>query len=137
MSFSQFILEQGVELELRADLKEVIALVDSEVSTFVHDGYGYTISSLKGVLGDQMTLLVKPWDLASATPLTPAVGLIEIAKLQDERVGFRIPPRDHWADDEAKAFDEDGRFFTSFVCQMINALQNRGLTELPGHLPVH
>ena len=35
-----------------------------------------------------------------------------------------------------KAFDEEGRFFTSFVSQLLNALSSEGLVKLPGQLPV-
>ena len=135
MSLGHLLLEEGIELELKVEMKEVIALLDSEVPNFAHDGYGYRITSMKGVLGSQWRLLVKPWDLASSTPLTPAVGLIEIDALGGG-TSLRIPPRAQWGDEESWAFDEGGALFASFVFQLLNAFQNRGFIDLPGQLPL-
>ena len=137
MSLGYFLLEEGVDIELKADMKEIIALLDSELPNFFYNGYGYRISSLKGVLGSQWRLLVKPRDRASDAELTPTVGLIEMDKLEGGGVSFSMPPRDQWGDDEARAFDEEGRFFGSFVFQLLNAFQSRGFIDLPGQLPIH
>ena len=136
MSFARFLLEEGVELDLKVDMRHVIALLDSEVPNFSYNGYGYRISPTKGVLGSQWRLLVKPMDRDSDAELNPAVGFIEIDQLEDGHVSFRIPPRHQWGDDEARAFDEEGDVFASFIFQILNTFQGRGLIDLPGQLPV-
>ena len=136
MSLGHLLLEEGVEMELKADMSEVISLLDSEVPSFSYDGYGYRVTSLKGVLGSQWRLIVKPWDRASDAELSPMVGFIEVDKLEAGGVGFRIPPRDQWGDDEASAFDEEGKLFASFVFQILNTFQRHGFIDLPGQLPI-
>ena len=136
MSLSHLLLEEGVETEIRADMNEVIALLDNVVPNFSYDSYGYRISSSKGVLGSQWRLLVKPWDRDKAIELSPTVGFIEVDKLESGAINFRIPPREVWGDDEARAFDGDGKLFASFVFQLLNTFQSRGLIDLPGQLPI-
>ena len=136
MSLGHLLLEEGMELELKADIKDVIALIDSEVPNFSYGGYGYRTSSLRAVLGSQWKLLIKPWDRATATELSPTVALIEVDKLESGSVSVRIPPRDRWGDDEAVGFDGEGNIFASFIFQLLNAFQRRGLVDLPGQLPI-
>ena len=76
------------------------------------------------------------WDGATSTELTPAVGLIELAKLEGSKVSFKIPPRHRWGDDDASPFDEDGWFFASFVFQLLNAFQTWKLVDLGTQLPI-
>ena len=135
MSFGRFVLEEGVEMELKAEMKDVIAFLDSEVPKFDCDGHGYRISSLKGVVGSEWRLLVKTQDMANSAEPAPSVGLIEMDKLDDGRVSFRIPSRDFSNDGEAISFDESGKYFTSFVFQLLEAFRSRGFIELPGQLP--
>ena len=136
MSLGRLLLEQGMEIELQTDIRKVISFLDDEVPNFSYDGDGYRINSSRGVLGSQWTLLVKTWHLASETELNPTVGLMEVNKLERGGISFKIPPRVQWGDEEDVAFDEDGSFFFSFVCQLLNALQSRGLVDLPGKLPI-
>ncbi len=136
MSLGRLMLEDGVELELSTDVKSIFSLLDAEVPRFSCEGYGYRIGSLRGVLGSQLKLLIKPWERATATELTPCVVVLEVESLKGGGVKIRIPPREHWGDEEALKFDEDGKLFSSFVFQLLNSLQSRGLVSLPGQLPV-
>ena len=136
MSLGRLLLEEGLDIELKADIREVIELLDGEIPKFVCDGYGYRISSSMGVASSKWRLMVKPWDLASSTELEPAVGFIEVDKMEGGSVDFRIPPRDQWCDAEARAFDEDGKLFSSFIFQLLTAFQVRGFVDFPGRLPV-
>ena len=136
MSLGHLLLEEGVEIELKSEMKDIIAFLDNEVPNFSCDGYGFRISSLRGVAGSQWKIIVKPWDIANATELSPTVGLIEVNKLEGDSISFKIPPRDQWGDDKAAAFDEEGNLFASFIFQLLNAFQGRGLIDLPGQLPV-
>lgn len=136
MSFGDFLLEEGVEMELKAGLREVMAVLDSDIPDFVYNGYGYEVSSMKGVLGSRMQILVKPWDKHNGVELAPTVGYIEICTVEGGGVNFRIPPRDEWGDEDATEFDGDGKCFSSFIFQLLNAFQGKGLLQLPGQLPV-
>ena len=136
MSFGNVLLEEGVEVELKTGLQEVMAILDQEVPDFTHNGYGYQVSSMKGVVGSRMQILIKPWDRDSGVELAPAVGYIDVYAVEGGSVNFRIPPRDEWGDEEAVAFDEDGKFFSSFISQILNAFQDKGLLRLPGQIPV-
>ena len=136
MSLGHFLLDQGMEVELKAEIGEVISLLDSEVPKFECDGYGYRISSAKGVMGSQWRLLVEPtMEDGNAAPPLPAVGLIEIFSLGDGGTSLRIPPRDRLSGGEPATFDQDGRIFSSFIFQLLNMLQSEGFVDLPGRLP--
>ncbi len=134
--FGYFLLEEGVEMELKVSMREIVSILDEEVPSFTYDSYIYRISAAKGVLGSQLKLLVKPWNSANAAEVAPAVGFIEVNKTENGKISFKIPPRDQWGDDETRAFDEEGKFFSSFIFQLLNAFQSRGLIDLPGQLPV-
>ena len=136
MSLGQLILEDGLELEIKADMKTVIELLDTEVPSFSYDDYGYRIRSLRSVMGSEWRLAVKPWDIATATELAPTVGLIEMDKLEGGLISFRVPPRNLSCDDGASTLDDDGKLLSSFVFQLLNLFQSRGLIDLPGQLPV-
>ncbi len=136
MSFGHFLLEQGVEVELQADLKEVIDALDDEVPRFAHGAYTFRISPMGGVVGSKWRLWVSPWYPGNATETVPPVALIEVDKLVGGGVSFRMPNRDGWANAETKSFDEEGEFFSSFAFQILNAFQGRGLIDLAGQFPV-
>ena len=48
---------------------------------------------------------------------------------------LRVPPRSEEEPSEASEFDQDGRFFGSFVSQVLNTCQRHELIQLPGDLP--
>ena len=87
-------------------------------------------------MDSEWKLLVRPRDLSSTSLFGPSVGLIEIERLENGGISFKIPPRDEWANSKTKAFDEEGTFYASFIFQVLNALQSKGFVELPGPLPV-
>ncbi len=140
MAIGNFLINSGIELELRADMDKLRSFLDNEVPNFACDGYGYQIRFWKGDMNSEWKLLVKPRDMSSTTSSTtllgPSVGLIEIEKLGDDSISLKIPPRDQWANSKTKAFDEEGTFYASFIFQLLNALQSKGFVELPGPLPV-
>ena len=136
MSLDHLLMEEGVELELAAEMKELIQLLDSEVPGFTCEGYGYSISSMKGTLGSSWSLMVKPSDRTTGVTLAHAVVLIEIEALGSGYVSFRMPPRTEWGDDESTALDPDGKLFASFVFHVLNAFQRRSLVDFPGSIPI-
>ena len=136
MFFGHFLLEEGVELELKADPEAVINLLDGEVPNFTFDGCAYHINSIKGIQGSHWKFLVKAWDVGSTTELASTVGLIEMDTSGTGATTVKIPARNKLADILNGDIDEEGQIFSSFVFQLLNAFQGRGLIELPGKLPV-
>ena len=136
MAIGNFLINSGIELELNADMDGLRSFLDTEVPNFVCDGYGYQIRFWKGDMDSEWKLLVRPRDLSSTSLFGPSVGLIEIERLENGGISFKIPPRDEWANSKTKAFDEEGTFYASFIFQVLNALQSKGFVELPGPLPV-
>ena len=136
MTLGRLLLEQGLEVELKAGMKDIIAFLDEEVPSFSHDGYGFRMSPLRGVVGSEWKIMINRWDLTNNADLGPPVGLLEVDEMDGGGISFRMPPRELWADGQATGFDEEGGFFASFVFQLLNAFQGRGLINLPGQLPV-
>lgn len=136
MSLGRLLLEQGLEVELKADMKDVIAFLDEEVPGFSHDGYGFRMRPLRGVIGSEWKIMINLWDLTNNEELGPPVGLLEVDELDGPGISFKMPPREQWQDGQTTGFDEEGDFFASFVFQLLNAFQGRGLINLPGQLPV-
>lgn len=130
--FGSFLLDQGVEMELGADLNEVVAMLDKEVPNFATDGYGFQLSVVKGVLGSEWRLLVKPVEMGSGVTMESPVGIVTISKEEDGSTLLKIPPRAEWEDDP---FDEGGRLFTSFILHVVRAFQRLEWIDLPGPLP--
>ena len=136
MSSGHFLVEQGVELEVKASMEEVITLLDSEVPSFSCGGCGFRINTIKGVAGSEWRLLVERYDPSRPTRPGAVVGIIEIDGLEEGVISLRIPPRELWEEVEPTAFHEDGKFFVSFISQVVNAFHSHGFIQLPGQLPV-
>ena len=140
-SFIMSMLEEGVEVEVQSDLTAIISMLDREVPYFSCNGYGYRVTSGKGILGKRWELMIKSVHYANGDTTPFSIGRVELEKLDDSFVRFRIPPR---CDQESTALreplpvnehDPDGRIFGSFVSQTLNTLQRYKLIELPGVLP--
>ena len=136
MSFAQFLLEEGVEMEIQSELREVLVALDSDVPTFSYSGCGFQVRPLGGVIGSKWKLQVQALERRRGALPSPSVGFIEMDKLAGGGTRLRVPPWDEWADADSKAFDKEGDFFASFIFQLLNAFQGRGLIELAGRLPV-
>ena len=135
-SFIMSMLEEGVEVEVPSDLTAIISILDREVPYFSSNGYCFSVTSGKGTLGKRWELMIKSVNLANGDTTPFPVGRVELEKLDDNLVNFRIPPR---LDEESPGVNEndpDGRIFGSFVSQSLNMLQRYELIQLPGLLPV-
>ena len=134
-SFAMVLLEEGVDVEFPADLELVIEILDQEIPWFSCDGYGYCLSSAKGILGDRWEVLIKLADPVTREKLPSTVGRIVLEKLDTGMVRLGVPPRSEEEPDESTEFDKNGRFFGSFVSQVLNTCQRYDLIKLPGVLP--
>ena len=131
--FGAFLLDQGVEMELDADLNDVLAALDREVPTFSCDSYGFQLNVTKGVLGSQWRFLVNPVDKEEGKAIDAPVGFVIVTRREDGTTSFQIPPRSEWG--SSQAFDADGRLFTSFILRILETFQRLGWIDLPGPLP--
>ena len=132
MSLGHSLLESGVEMELRAEMQDVIALLDSEVPRFSHEGYGYRITSVKGVLDTQCTLLMKPWDRQANTQINQGIGLLEMNRLDEERLSCRLS---RWTEEDVAPLEDEEAMFASLVFQLVHVFQSNGLMDPPGPTP--
>jgi hypothetical protein len=136
VSFSQFLLQEGVDLEVRSKLDEVITFLDGEVPKFQFNGYGYRLTPQKGFLRSQWNLVVRTWELAGSAELAPALAFLEVGELESGSTRLKVLPGAQKENNGAAAFDQDGKLFGGFAFQLLNALQRRGLIDLPGELPI-
>ena len=134
-SFAMVLLEEGVDVEFPADLEKVIGILDQEIPWFSCDGYGYCLSSAKGTIGDRWEVLIKLANPVTRETLPFTVGRILVERTDSGMMRLRVPPRSEEDLSEASEFDRDGRFFGSFVCQVLNTCQRHELIQLPGVLP--
>ena len=137
-SFSMILLEEGVDVDFPADLNKVIGILDQEIPWFSCDGYGYCLTSAKGIIGNRWEVLVKLADQVTRQPLPSVVGRILLERTDSGMVRLRVPPRseDELSEStESTALDQDGRLFCSFVSQLLNTCQRHDLIQLPGVLP--
>ena len=134
-SFAMELLAEGVDVEFPADLEMVIGMLDQEIPWFSCDGYGYCLSSAKGTIGDRWEVLIKLANPVTRETLPSTVGRILLERTDSGMMRLRVPPRSEEELPEASEFDQDGRFFGSFVSQVLNTCQRHELIQLPGALP--
>jgi len=134
-SFTQVLLEGGVEVELPGKLSDVITILDEDVPQFNYQGYGYRLSPAKGSIGNRWDLIVRAVNPARSDLSFSPVLRLEVESAEDGMVLFRVPPLSEQQSQEADDFDSDRRLFGSFVFQVLNSFQRRNLIELPGPLP--
>ena len=134
-SFAMVMLEDGVEVELPADLTGVIAILDKEVPYFSCEGLGFSVTAGKATLGKRWDLMVNSVDYANRALAPAPLGRVELEKMDGEFVQLRFPARTEQEIPEARESDPDGKYFGSFIFQTLNALQRHKLIELPGVLP--
>ena len=140
MSFGQFLLEEGIEVEVEGKLEEVLTIVDTEVPNFSYNRYRYAIDFAKASVGfaqdPNWKFLVKPYDSEEERLIDAPICVVEVDGSGPNGCVIKIPSRHEWSDETGVQFDQDGEYFTSFIFQFLNTLQNARLITLPGHLPV-
>jgi len=135
--FTAFLLEQGIETQLPISLNETLGLLEETVPTFSHDGHGYLLAAVsRGQLGTRWELAVKVTHPATGQPISDEpVGFVHAINSGAYATDFVIPPRTPEGGIDLVHFDAEGAFFGAFIFQMINALTERNLMELPGSMP--
>lgn len=143
MSFAEFLLEDGIDLELELSLEDLIAFLDRSVSGFDYGGHGYRLEPVNGVIGTNWNLAVMPVDPAGlngagANGADPAVAFIQVGEGENEGTGLKVLSREMWEeiDPPSTATEEEMRLFSHFAFQLLNALSAEGLIRLPAPLPI-
>lgn len=135
-SFSMVLLEEGVEMELPTSLSNALGLLEQAVPTFNCEQYGYQVGSVnRAKLGSNWSLWVKLVDLQTSQVLDDPVGCVDLEKIDEGKVNFRVPPRAEQDFPGMAKFDWNGQYYGSFIYQMLNTLHERELIKLPGLLP--
>lgn len=135
-SFSMVLLEEGVEMELPTSLSDALGIMDQVVPTFNCEQYGYQVGSVnRARLGTSWSLWVRLVDLQTNQVFEEPVGCVDLEKIDDGKVNFRVPPRAEQDFPGMSKFDWDGQYYGSFIYQMLNTLHERELIKLPGLLP--
>ena len=135
--FTSFLLEQGIETELPIGLNDALGLLEEVVPSFTHHGRGYLLAAVsRGQLGSRWELAVKVTYPATNEPIDDQpVGFVHVARVSRDTTDLVIPPRTPEGGIDFGHFDSEGEFFGAFIFQMINALVDRHLMELPGAMP--
>ena len=135
--FTAFLLEQGIEVELPIGLNDALGLLEDIVPTFSHAGHSYLLAAVsRGQLGSRWELAVKVTDPATIQPINnQAVGSVQVSRVTPDATDLVIPPRTPDGGIDFGHFDSEGEYFGAFIFQMINALVDRNLMELPGAMP--
>ena len=135
-SFSMVLLEEGVEMEIPASMSEALGLLDEVVPTFSCLDYGYRLGVVtRAQLKSNWAFRVQLMDAPSQQLIDDPVGCIELAKVDDYTVNLKVPPRSEQDFPGIVKYDGDGRYYGSFIFQLLNNLYDRSLIELPGALP--
>ena len=135
-SFSMVLLEEGVEMELPTSLSDALGLLGEVVPSFRCYQYGYQLGNVnRARLGSSWSLWVKLVDRNTNKVFEEPVGCVDLEKINDEKVNFKVPPRAEQDFPGMGKFDADGRLYGSFIYQMLNTLHERELIKLPGLLP--
>jgi hypothetical protein len=135
-SFGMVLLEEGVEMELPTSLSDALGLLDQVVPTFSCQQYSYQLGTVnRAKLGTSWGLWVKLVDSQTNQVFDEPVGCVELEKIDNHKVNFKVPPRAEQDFPGMNKFDWDGQLYGSFIFQILNTLHDKKLIELPGVLP--
>ena len=135
--FTAFLLEQGIETQLPINLNDTLSMLQETVPTFSHDGHRYLLAAVsRGQLGARWELVVKVTDPDTGQPISnQPVGAVHASNAGFDATDFVIPPRTPDGGIDLDHFDAEGTYFGAFIFQIMNALVERQLMELPGTMP--
>ena len=135
-SFTHVLLEDGVEVELPGSVSDLISVLDQDVPQFQCQGNRYNVAPARGSIGSHWDLIVRSFNPDEGDLDYVPVGRLEVEKIDQGMVLFRIPPNIEQQVELAPGYQHNQRIFGSFVYQVLNSFQERKLLVLPGPLPV-
>ena len=134
--YSHFLVDQGIEMEVESEIYDLVDFIDDCVSEFQYGDYGFSISSGKGIIGAEWKLLVRPKALADPFVKQDPIGFILVEKIDGYSTLLTVPPHREIQRESGDWTDLEAKLFLSFICQMLNGMQERGFIQLPGLIPV-
>tara|TARA_Y100000815_G_C13000181_1_gene371367 strand:+ start:143 stop:562 length:420 start_codon:yes stop_codon:yes gene_type:complete len=135
-SFSMVLLEEGVDMELPIAMSDLIPMLDGLVPEFTCEGHEYQLGVVsRAKLGSNWDITVNLVNSQTKEVFAEPVGSMELESIGRDHVNFRVPPRSGQKYAGMSEFDWDGKYFGSFIYQMLNSLHERQLIKLPGLLP--
>tara|TARA_B100002003_G_C14073401_1_gene516407 strand:- start:151 stop:561 length:411 start_codon:yes stop_codon:yes gene_type:complete len=134
--FGQFLLEQGVEIELPVGINTVLGFLDEEIPKFKHKEYCYDIGSCKSDLKTEWQFTVKARMLEQAGTAILLVAILVLEKSDDMTTLVKIPPVIEGRKKQAGPSENQIELFSGFVFQMLNGFRSYGLSSMPESLPV-
>ena len=134
--YNHFLVEQGMEMEVEADIYDLVDFIDDCVSSFEYGEYGFSVSSGRGVIGSEWKLLVRPKLLENPALKPDPIGFILVEKVDEYSTRLFVPPHRDIQRETGEWTDFEAKLFLNLICQMLNGLQERGYIELPGLIPV-
>ena len=134
--FGQFLLEQGVEIELPVGIKTVLGFLDEEIPKFKHKEYCYDIGSCKSDLKTEWQFTVKARMFEQAETAMPLVAILVLEKSDDMTTLVKIPPVIEGRKKQAGPSENQIELFSGFVFQMLNGFRSYGFSSMPESLPV-
>ncbi len=134
--YNHFLVEQGLEIDVDSEIYDLVDFIDDCVSTFEYGEYGFSVSSGRGVIGEEWKLLVRPKILANPFLKPDPIGFILVKKVDQYTTSLLVPPHRDIAREQGEWTDLDAKLFLNFICQMLNGMQERNFIQLPGLIPV-
>ena len=134
--YNHFLVEQGVEMEVEEEIYDLVDFIDDCVSNFRYGEYGFSVSSGRGVIGEEWKLLVRPKFPDNPFVKLDPIGFIVVEKVDQYSTRILVPPHRDIDREVGDWTDEEAKMFLNFICQMLNGMQERGFIELPGLIPV-
>jgi hypothetical protein len=134
--FGQFLLEQGVEIELPVGIATVLGFLDEEIPKFRHKDYCYDISSCKSDLKTEWQFTVKAQMFEQSEAKMLLVAVLVLEKGDDLTTSVKIPPVMEGSKKQEGPSDNQIELFSSFVFQMLNGFRSKGFSSMPEALPV-
>ena len=120
-----FLLDEGIELQLSADIKEVLGKVQEHSASFTYQDSSYTVIPLGGRAGSL-------WMLGVGLKDGQSIGVFSIEKLDNGTTLFKVAPRSQWGNEQPGLIDHDGSYFTSFLLELFKTFVRERYVDLPG-----
>jgi len=134
--FGQFLLEQGVEIELPVGVNSVLGVLDEEIPKFRHKEYCYDIGSCKSDLKTEWQFTIKARMLEKPGTAMLLVAVLVLEKSDDATTLIKIPPVIEGQKKHAGPSQIQFDLFSSFVFQMLNGFRSKGFSSMPEALPI-
>ena len=127
-----FLLEDGVDLTIGAQLSEVLSAIQEHTSVFVHQGFNYHVAPVRGNIQKFWTLEVLAGEIENPDITPLSIGLLSLHHEKDHGVTrLQIPPWSRHSTTPDQNFDFKAELFTTFLIALFQLCQRRGFIDIP------